>query len=153
MDKIEIAERLKKLKIANSQIERETGFPKNNLGKWLKSPELITDRWMEKFADYLKSKEQEPEIVALKAENAALKAEIARLKPLADSWLLRSSGQQKAAENAPKSIMTVTREVDADAPKHKLWKQGDPPEGSNAFFLRYDCRTYDELQELKKASK
>jgi hypothetical protein len=29
--------------------------------------------------------------------------------------------------------------------KHKFWKQGDPPENSNAFFLRFGVFTYDEI--------
>lgn len=34
--------------------------------------------------------------------------------------------------------------------KHRLWKDGDPKEGSMAFFLKYDCYTYDELQNKQK---
>lgn len=37
--------------------------------------------------------------------------------------------------------------------KHPLWKPGDPKEGSNGFYLRYGCSTYDELQELNNQSK
>lgn len=33
----------------------------------------------------------------------------------------------------------------AEATKHKLWKQGDPPEGSNSFYLRYGAFTYDQI--------
>lgn len=58
MDKQELTDRLKKLTISNAKIERETGFPKNNLGRWLKSPELISDRWIEKLTTYLKEKEE-----------------------------------------------------------------------------------------------
>lgn len=31
---------------------------------------------------------------------------------------------------------------------HNLWKEGDPKEGSLAFFSKYECSTYEEL-ELK----
>jgi hypothetical protein len=34
--------------------------------------------------------------------------------------------------------------------KHPLWKEGDPPEYSNAFFFKYDCKTYEQLVKLKK---
>jgi hypothetical protein len=29
--------------------------------------------------------------------------------------------------------------------KHKLWKEGDPSEGSAAFFLKYSAMSYDEI--------
>lgn len=31
--------------------------------------------------------------------------------------------------------------------KHKLWKEGDPPEKTNAFFLRYGVFSYDEIEK------
>jgi hypothetical protein len=34
--------------------------------------------------------------------------------------------------------------------RHPLWKQGDPKENSGAFFLKYDCNNYSELEKLKK---
>lgn len=33
--------------------------------------------------------------------------------------------------------------------KHSLWKQGDPKENSNAFYLKYGCYTYEQLKNLK----
>lgn len=33
--------------------------------------------------------------------------------------------------------------------KHKLWKEGDPEENTNAFFLRKGCSTYAELEKIK----
>lgn len=38
---------------------------------------------------------------------------------------------------------------DSSFEKHKLWKQGDPKENTNAFFMRYDCWNYAELENLK----
>lgn len=51
-----------------------------------------------------------------------------------------------------KRVADILVEVESDnqPQKHKLWKKGDPPEKSNAFFLRYDCWSYDELEKLKK---
>lgn len=33
--------------------------------------------------------------------------------------------------------------------KHRLWKNGDPREGSMAFYLKYDCYSYSELENKK----
>jgi hypothetical protein len=30
--------------------------------------------------------------------------------------------------------------------KHKLWKEGDPPENTFSFYRKYDCMTYAELE-------
>lgn len=43
-----------------------------------------------------------------------------------------------------KQPSTVTSEK-----KHSLWKEGDPREGTMAFMRKYDCNTYDELQNKK----
>jgi TPP-dependent pyruvate/acetoin dehydrogenase alpha subunit len=37
-----------------------------------------------------------------------------------------------------------------DKPKHKLWKEGDPIEGTNAFYIRKGAFTYDELEKLNQ---
>lgn len=34
--------------------------------------------------------------------------------------------------------------------KHKLWKEGDPKEGSGSFFLKYNAMTYDEIENSKQ---
>jgi len=34
--------------------------------------------------------------------------------------------------------------------KHPLWKEGDPKEGSMAFYLKYECYTYLELENKLK---
>jgi len=41
--------------------------------------------------------------------------------------------------------------IDVDfAGKHPLWKEGDPKEGSMAFFNKYGVESYNELQKIKK---
>lgn len=40
--------------------------------------------------------------------------------------------------------------VNEDENKHKLWKAGDPKENSMAFYLKYDCYTYIELENKLK---
>lgn len=42
------------------------------------------------------------------------------------------------------------KEMDLKPPKHPLWKEGDPKEGSMAFYLKYDCYTYSELENKEK---
>jgi hypothetical protein len=61
MDRIELVERLKKLNLANAVIEREIGFPKNNLGKCLKNPELFSERWVTALLQYLNERELGPD--------------------------------------------------------------------------------------------
>lgn len=34
--------------------------------------------------------------------------------------------------------------------KHPLWKENDPKEGSMAFFLKYGCNNYSELENKAK---
>jgi hypothetical protein len=34
--------------------------------------------------------------------------------------------------------------------KHPLWKQGDPKEGSMAFYKKYGVATYEELEKKQK---
>lgn len=46
-----------------------------------------------------------------------------------------------------KSNYTINTKIDKEEKKHKLWKQGDPAECSNAFYLRYGARTYDEIEK------
>lgn len=47
----------------------------------------------------------------------------------------------------PKTNYSINTEIDKEEKKHKLWKEGDPTEGSNAFYLRYGSRTYDEIEK------
>jgi len=34
--------------------------------------------------------------------------------------------------------------------KHQLWKQGDPAEGTSAFYLKYGCYTYKNISQQTK---
>lgn len=51
--------------------------------------------------------------------------------------------------NAAGNPVTVTiTEKDHVKPKrHKLWKEGDPEEGTNAFYMRKGAYTYDEIEK------
>lgn len=35
--------------------------------------------------------------------------------------------------------------TEKEVTRHKLWKEGDPREGSNGFFLKYGAFKYDEI--------
>jgi hypothetical protein len=61
MTRLELVDRLRKLNLTNAVIERETGFPKNNLGKCLKNPELFSERWITSLMQYLEEKELPPD--------------------------------------------------------------------------------------------
>jgi hypothetical protein len=84
---------------------------------------------------------------SLSKEKFALEAEIARLKPLADSWLLRSAQQKEAAENAPETKITTTSvEVkDLTNPTNKIKPQEQP---KTNFSINTTPKTLDELKAL-----
>ena len=42
-----------------------------------------------------------------------------------------------------------TSDYTIDTIKHKLWKEGDPKEGSMAFFSKYGAASYDEIGKKK----
>jgi hypothetical protein len=52
-----------------------------------------------------------------------------------------------------KSTAVEVQVVSMEIKKHRLWQAGDPPEGSNAFFLRKGAFTYDEMEKNLKTKK
>lgn len=50
----------------------------------------------------------------------------------------------------PASNESSNPKNDVNTDKHPLWKEGDPKEGSMAFYLKYDCYTYSELENKNK---
>lgn len=54
----------------------------------------------------------------------------------------------KPATSVPDELKGMAIDtIDKKNKRHPLWKQGDPPEGSNAFFLRKGAFTYDEIEK------
>ena len=70
-------------------------------------------------------------------ENAAIQMELAKFKVTQKTGL---SGVKIDLEELEKKDLPQ---------KHPLYKEGDPKEGSMAFYLKYDCYTYKELK-IKK---
>lgn len=60
----------------------------------------------------------------------------------------------KNLNNVTNSIKNVTGQppktnYTIDTTKHRLWKAGDPKENTGAFYMKYDCMTYQELENKK----
>lgn len=51
--------------------------------------------------------------------------------------------------NYTQGIIKTVEKKEVEKIRHRLFKEGDPPENTNAFFLRKGCFTYDELEKLK----
>jgi len=67
--------------------------------------------------------------------------------------LLKKNKHQTASTepiSATDGGKTVTVKLTPESlTKHPLWKEGDPPEGTSAFFMLYDAYSYKRLELLK----
>ena len=62
-------------------------------------------------------------------------------KVLHDAVLEYANGAMEG-ELVPKRFVDLAKGL--SNPKHPLYKEGDPKEGSMAFYMKYDCYTYEE---------
>ena len=46
----------------------------------------------------------------------------------------------------PKSATVIVTPKHSGETRHPLWKEGDPKENSMAFYMKYDCYNYSELE-------
>lgn len=63
-------------------------------------------------------------------------------------------GKEIVIKNGIAEIENYTRECVLPthrviAKKHHLWQEGDPKENTAAFFMKYDCMNYKELESEK----
>jgi hypothetical protein len=84
--------------------------------------------------------EELPLVMSLRSENASLMTEIARLKPLADSWLNYSTQQLKDSRSNQK-----TEVKDLTMPTNEIKHQEQP---KTNFSINTTPKTLDELKAL-----
>ena len=68
-------------------------------------------------------------------------------KEMTDIWKLGLRGLAELKSDAKVEVKYIPNK---DTKKHKLWKEGDPKENSMAFYSKYDCANYAELEQKLK---
>lgn len=91
-----------------------------------------------------KSKKKEPKYVQFKT----FKELQERFDKLTEAAKNTPLGKQITDDIKKNPIPFTANNI--ELPKHKLWQEGDPVEGSNAFYLRKGVRTYAELENEGK---
>jgi hypothetical protein len=66
-----------------------------------------------------------------------------------DEVLAKPEFKKLQTETLKNLILTGQAELPKST-KHPLWKENDPKEGSGAFYLKYDCGSYSELENKVK---
>lgn len=66
-----------------------------------------------------------------------------------DEVLAKPEFKKLQTETLKNLILTGQAELPKST-KHPLWKENDPKEGSGAFYLKYDCSSYSELENKAK---
>lgn len=66
-----------------------------------------------------------------------------------DEVLAKPEFKKLQTETLKNLILTGQAEL-PKSEKHSLWKEGDPKEGSMAFYMKYDCYNYLELENKNK---
>lgn len=109
------------------QLELLIGLPQNSLSGILKGDKKLSKKSEIKIERWEVSEKPDP-LNVKKAPASSNKATVAPKK--------------KKTTKVPPTTQTAV----SGAEKHELWKQGDPKEGSGAFFMKYGCSTYDEIK-------
>lgn len=103
-----------------SKIEENLKMPPTTLQKVLKGKRELPKKWYKVLETYFVDESK-------KIETSVSVNGIIPIKP----------------QNKPHT--DTIKDLTGETKVHKLWKQGDPSEGSNAFYLRYGVRYYDEI--------
>lgn len=157
MDKVELAEKLIMLNIPMMRIEKETGYPRNNLAKHLRNPELISNKWIAKLTDYLLEDRtikvdltQFPEFLKLTGDNAGLTSLVEKLQKENDELRLRCSYWDKrmadaalAIETGPKSTLTIAASNLSGSKKKSVpmpQKEIEPPNGAANESMKQEAQ-------------
>jgi hypothetical protein len=138
MSSEEINKLLKNVPNPISHIERDLGMPATILQKSLKGKRRLPKKWAIALRNYVETKQY-----LLSAVISNITPSKKEIIEIVVNDLTKPTSVVKPKEQ-PKSNFTIDNN-----PKHPLWKEGDPKEGTMAFFLKYDCNTYNELQNKK----
>ena len=126
------------------ELEVLMGIPKNNLSGILKGKKKISAKGLIRIQKYF-DLEKMP-IPSEKIEKVK-RMVIENNKPANKA---RIEAERNKVKDLPPEIRKQPLMPSEMVNRHKLWKQGDPKENSGAFFLKYDCGTYNELENKLK---
>jgi len=120
MEKQEIVALLNTVAIPTYQIEANLGMPKTTLQKVLSGQrKRLPKKWALKLLEVYRKVDE---------NNSPKNKEMIEKKRNTVSEVSKSAQYPLTPNEA----------------KHPLYKEGDPKEGSMAFYMKYDCYTYDE---------
>lgn len=103
--------------ISVRSIELSVGMPITTLQKSLKGEILLPKKWQKPLLNYLGMSRI---VLADLNEQTNKVQDLTKISPMSNYV-----------------INTI---------KHPLWKDGDPKENSMAFYHKYDCYTYEEIE-------
>lgn len=131
------------------------GLPKNSLSSVLAGKKKLSkvsqrksERYLENptdFFEYLTIKELNKKVVNSmeKSNFPDIPKETNQMRGVVAAIGSEIKSSLKSTETKKES------KVDNSFEKHKLWKEGDPKENSNSFFMKYECWNYSELETIK----
>lgn len=135
-----------------SDLEKLIGLPKNGLSGILKGGKKLSKKSKLKIAVWEKSAKPNP--LELDWEEL-LDTKIDFKEPDENSYDVKKQtmvindeyGQIGNSGEINRDIWKHTniKISEKEVTRHKLWKEGDPREGSNGFFLKYGAFKYDEI--------
>lgn len=123
------------------KIEKELNFSNGSLGKVINGKAGLSDFRYSKLLEFHKEKTGKTPTIT-----EGLKKEIEKNNlPENKAKILK---KREIILNTP-PLAPTGQLLDIENCHHPLWKEEDPKEGSIAFFLKYDCNSYQELEQLK----
>lgn len=132
----EISKLLENVPNPISHIERDLGMPATVLQKALKGNRGLPKKWAIALKFYVETKQY---ILSAGIPNISPSKREVVEQVIKD--FSKPTNEVKPKEQ-PKSNFTIDNN-----PKHPLWKQGDPKEGSMAFYKKYGVATYAEIKK------
>ena len=124
MDKHEIVALLNKVVTPVYQIEVNLGMPKTTLQKAISGERKLPKKWAIKLLETYPPPTRDVQVVYPKGD--------------------KKENEHKQAKKAIEE--GLVKDIPFVATKHGLWKNGDPKENTAAFYMKYDCYTYKELE-------
>lgn len=114
-------------------LERLIGLPVNSLSNILSGKKKPSKKYSLKVEKWMVSKKPDP-LSVIYTDKGVCEVN------LKTGFIEKFTPPPKKEEVDHKTLM---KEFPLEV--HKKYKEGDPPEGSNAFYLRYGVRKYDDI--------
>lgn len=138
MKAADIKKLIENVPLSISDIEMRIGMPKTTLQKALKGGRDLPKKWQLKLNFFIEKKQY-----------LTLNEQIAENnKPENKERILQTRNRVATSEHRQNPIT-----LDEATTKHHLWKEDDPKENSMAFFMKYGCNNYEELQNKLNENK